>query len=250
MHDQSKIAAFMALRANGWSLAKISKELNVSKATLWSWDHKHENEIHVLKHLQLERLQEKFLPSYEEELAQLRSYLERIESALEKQDFTTMTPEFLLQMSLQLRARLAKMREQVPLRTIRPNTPLEDIPVTGCISRQNAHDFRAEFSTGEHNPEDEPSNTPDTNNVAAPPESGADPVPGSPPAPGAGVGASPTPSSASHNGNGKPHLNGNGKPHSEFASVSADSRLRNRTFPNENTRGPQSPLLKTNDLQP
>ena len=50
MHDTSKIGSFMALRANGWSLAKISKELNVSKSTLWEWDNKNQNEIHLLKH--------------------------------------------------------------------------------------------------------------------------------------------------------------------------------------------------------
>src|SRR5688572_20364947 len=145
MHDQSKIRTFTFLRANGWSLAKISKELNVSKTTLWDWDNRHQAEIHFFKHLQLEKLQEKFIPSYEEELAQLRSLLNRIEAALKGKEFSLMSAEFLLQLSLQLRNRLGKMREQVPLRTMPANTPLDPIPLTGCVSRQNATRFHTEF---------------------------------------------------------------------------------------------------------
>lgn len=148
MHDTSKIGSFMALRANGWSLAKISKELNVSKSTLWEWDNKQQSEIHLLKHLQLEKLQEKYLPTYEEELSKLRSYLDRLEVALENQDFTKMGPEYVLQMALQLRARLGKMREQVPLRNVPFNQPLAPLPFTGCVSRQGDHKFREEFFEG------------------------------------------------------------------------------------------------------
>ena len=149
MHDTSKIGSFMALRANGWSLAKISKELNVSKSTLWEWDNKQQNEIHLLKHLQLEKLQERYLPTYEEELSKLRSYLDRLENALETQDFNKMGPEYVLQMALQLRARLGKMREQVPLRNIPFNQPLAPLPFTGCVSRQDAQTFRKEFFEGQ-----------------------------------------------------------------------------------------------------
>jgi hypothetical protein len=149
MHDTSKTGSFMALRANGWSLAKISKELNISKSTLWEWDNKQQNEIHLLKHLQLEKLQERYLPTYEEELSKLRSYLDRLELALENQDFSKMGPEYVLQMALQLRARLGKMREQVPLRNVPFNQPLTPLPFTGCVSRQGAYEFRKEFSEGQ-----------------------------------------------------------------------------------------------------
>lgn len=149
MHAAARLGSFMALRANGWSLARISKELNIAKSTLWEWDNKNQNEIHLLKHLQLEKLQERYLPTYEEELSKLRSYLDRLEAALETQDFSKMGPEYVLQMALQLRARLGKMREQVPLRTIRLNEPAEPLPFTGCVSRQDANSFREEFFAGE-----------------------------------------------------------------------------------------------------
>src|SRR5688572_23053568 len=155
MHTAAKLGSFMALRANGWSLAKISKELNVSKSTLWGWDNQNKSEIHLLKHLQLEKLQEKYLPTYEEELSKLRSYLDRLESALETQDFSRMGPEYVLQMALQLRARLGKMREQVPLRPVPMNEPLTPLPFTGCVTRQGAHKFREEYLEGE-SVEDDP----------------------------------------------------------------------------------------------
>lgn len=146
MHDESKLTSFMALRGNGWSLARISRELNVPKSTLWHWDNSKQDEIHLLKHYQLERLQDQFLPSYEEELSQLRAYLMRIETALADHDFARMSPQFLLHMSLQLRGRLGKMRQEVPLRNVPFNTPLQPLPYTGCVTRQDATDFRREYS--------------------------------------------------------------------------------------------------------
>jgi hypothetical protein len=138
MHPTSKIGSFMALRANGWSLDKIAKHINVSKGTLWSWDVKHQAEIHLLKHMQLERVQEQYLPSYEEELKGLALQLTRVEEALAKQDLATMGPSFLMQTSLQIRDRLSKMRQQTPLRTVQYG-PVEPLPVTGCVTRDEAY---------------------------------------------------------------------------------------------------------------
>ena len=82
MHSPTKLGSFMALRANGWSLAKISKQLDISKSTLWEWDNKHQSEIHFLKHLQIEKLQEEYLPTYEEELQQTAALLGRVQHGL------------------------------------------------------------------------------------------------------------------------------------------------------------------------
>ena len=38
----------MALRANGWSLAKISKHLNIPKTTRFRWEEKNADAIHLL----------------------------------------------------------------------------------------------------------------------------------------------------------------------------------------------------------
>ena len=101
-HDSPKRTSFIALRANGWSLASIAREINVPKSTLWDWDNKHQGDIHLLKHLQLEKLQEKYLPTYEEELSKLRAYLDRLEDALEQSEIRRIQPAGLLQMILQV----------------------------------------------------------------------------------------------------------------------------------------------------
>ena len=143
MHDSPKLTSFIALRANGWSLASIARQIDVPKSTLWEWDNKHQNEIHLLKHLQLEKLQEKYLPTYEEELSTMRSYLDRLEATLEKRSFEFMDSGVLLQTVLQIRGRMGRMREQVPLRSIPLNQPLAPIPFSSRSTfRQNARASR------------------------------------------------------------------------------------------------------------
>jgi len=142
MHDSPKLTSFIALRANGWSLASIAREIDVPKSTLWEWDTKHQDEIYQLKHLQLERLQEKYLPTYEEELSRLRSYLDRIEAALEHSGFEHMQPGGLLQMALQLRSRLAKVRDRLPMREeFVSDESVAQLAFTGRVTHQNAEEL-------------------------------------------------------------------------------------------------------------
>jgi hypothetical protein len=110
MHDSPKLTSFITLRANGWSLASISLEINVPKSTLWEWETKHQDQIRRLKQVQLEKFQERFLSTYEDELARLSFYLITIEAALKKCRFDRMSPAFLLQTALYLRSRLARLR--------------------------------------------------------------------------------------------------------------------------------------------
>ena len=70
----------------------------------WRWDHEDNEALQVLKAFQFEKLQEKFVPTYEEELQQLSDYLARIRKALGNHDFSSMKPEYLLQMPTQLPA--------------------------------------------------------------------------------------------------------------------------------------------------
>ena len=133
MHTPEEQATFMVLRANGWSLGKISDKMKIPKSTLFHWDCQCRNEIHKIKCLQVEKLQERYAPSYEEELQHLAAYLTRIEQALQKQRFERMRPEFLLRTALNLRARFNKLRTDVPVTPL--NHTLAPIPVGGCLSR-------------------------------------------------------------------------------------------------------------------
>lgn len=97
----------------------------------WEWDTKHQNQILRLKQLQLEKFQQRFLPTYEEELSKLTMHLNRLEDALEESLYSQMSPACLLQMALQIRGRLARMRDQVSVHNPEPN---ELYPRTGCIT--------------------------------------------------------------------------------------------------------------------
>jgi hypothetical protein len=151
MHDQSKITAFMSLRANGWTLDRISRELQVPKTTLWTWDNQNQDEIQLLKHVQLESIQEQFVPSYEQELARTRFYLDRVDAVLEKRTFQFLDDKTLLRMALQLRGRLAELREQVPLRPVPKDTPPEPsdqgVPENGTNSPEKLNISNLEPST-------------------------------------------------------------------------------------------------------
>src|SRR2546421_4013293 len=151
MHTTEPKTAFLVMRANGWSLGSISRQLGVPKSTLFNWesDPPTRHTINVMKSLQLEKLQEKYIPSFEEELQRLSTCLCRIERALEKQDFEAMRPEFLLRTSLQLRSRLNKLRSDVqPTRTL-DHGELPPNPLPGCITRSRTEiieDGQPEFS--------------------------------------------------------------------------------------------------------
>src|SRR6185369_11061268 len=137
MHPTDPKNAFLLLRGNGWSFGSISKKLGIPKSTLFRWesDTATRRMIDVMKSLQLEKLQEQYIPSFEEELQKLATCLCRVERALEKQDYEAMRPEFLLRTSLQLRSRLNKLRTDIqPTRTL-DQGELPPNPLPGCISR-------------------------------------------------------------------------------------------------------------------
>lgn len=135
MHPTEPNAAFFLLRANGWSIGKISERLQIPRSTLWHWEDKHRRQIKVMKSFQLEALQEKYLPSIEEELRQLSQRLSRIDALLDKQDFAQARPEFLFRASLQLRARLQKLRSNVAAHCADETLGQNPLPFLGCISR-------------------------------------------------------------------------------------------------------------------
>jgi hypothetical protein len=125
MRTQKELSQFIVLRSNGWSLAKISKHLNIPKTTLFRWEEKNADTIHLLKYVQLEKIQEQYVPSYEEQLKDTHQHLTRIQDALKHQDYSKMSPEFLLQMNFQLQTRLDKIRQKVPLRSPQFGGPIE-----------------------------------------------------------------------------------------------------------------------------
>ena len=135
MRTQKELDQFIVLRSNGWSLAKISKHLNIPKTTLFRWEHSNADTIHLLKYVQLEKLQEQYVPSYEEQLKDTHEHLAKIQAVLKKRDYSFMSSEFLLQMNFQLQNRLDKIRQQVPLSPPQFDNPIEPLPPIGCVTK-------------------------------------------------------------------------------------------------------------------
>jgi hypothetical protein len=140
MHDQAKLRYFITLRANGWSLARISEKVEVSTSTLWHWDREHRAEIQFLKQVHLEQLHEAFCPTEEQHLTRIDSCLKRIEAALAQRDFSSISTVSLIRLSLRLRDRLAKMRDPLPLPAPASNTPDAQLPEfqNGTFPNKNA----------------------------------------------------------------------------------------------------------------
>jgi hypothetical protein len=264
MRTQKELTEFIVLRSNGWSLAKISKHLNVPKTTLFRWEEKNVDTIHLLKYVQLEKIQEQYVPSYEEQLKDTHEHLTRIQDALKQQDYTKMSPEFLLQMNFQLQTRLDKIRQQVPLRSPQLGVPLEALPPIGCVTKDEHFPTYGDFSDSDTAVEPEP----DLEPVAASPETAAAVTDHGPrtTAPFATDNAPPTTDSVCST-NPSIHSSTNPPIHSTDPAVNGHHRsngslrdLRdsvvnplttnpNGTFRNENPRGVKNGPLQINDLQ-
>jgi hypothetical protein len=87
MHSTDTKSQFIELGAKGWSLARITVQLNVSPRTLVDWHAQAKAEIAVLRALELEALHERVLLSHEEQLARLTQPLKAIEAALDNSNY-------------------------------------------------------------------------------------------------------------------------------------------------------------------
>ena len=263
MRTQKELSQFIMLRSNGWSLARIAKHLNIPKTTLFRWEGKNAETIHLLKFVQLEKIQEQYVPSYEEQLRDTHEHLARIQAALKQQDYTKMSPEFLLQMNFQLQTRLDKIRQQVPLRTPQIGMPLQALPPIGCVTKDDTFPREGDFSDPDPNVEGEPPIEPCAHQSqphvvpasAGPASTDNGQLTTDSPRKNPIIHPSmnPGPNNGHTNGNG--HANGNGKPH--FDAHHSNGSLRdlpdsvvnpppqNGTFRNENPPGSKMDRCKS-----
>src|SRR2546422_7527828 len=80
MHPSETKNEFVKLRAQGWSFARISSQLRVSKPTLLAWNRQHLSQHHSPRAQELKALQEILVP--EEELLRCITQLRAIEQEL------------------------------------------------------------------------------------------------------------------------------------------------------------------------
>lgn len=100
MKPQEQKAEFIKMRAEGKSYAIIAETLNISKSTCTSWERELKDKIAQLKGEQLEELYSSYFMTKEARIKKLGGTLERINTALDDVDLSTMPPEKLLDFKL------------------------------------------------------------------------------------------------------------------------------------------------------
>jgi len=88
MKDQETKEKFVELRAKGLSFDRIAAELKVSKQTLINWTRELENEIHNLKRIELEALQEQYSMLKAQRITFFGEKLKAIREELDKRDLS------------------------------------------------------------------------------------------------------------------------------------------------------------------
>lgn len=106
MKQHEHKAEFIRLRAEGRSLRAISAELGVSKSTLSEWNKALSGEISQLKQENLEELYTAYGMAKEARIKRIGGLLRRLDAELERTDFTSLSPEKLLDYTLKYQAAL------------------------------------------------------------------------------------------------------------------------------------------------
>jgi hypothetical protein len=123
MNDIQTQQRFVALRADGWSFARIAAEINVSKPTLINWSRKFRFDIQNHRAIQLEALQEKWLSNHEARVETLGKQLRLVETGLAKRDLTALSTHHLFTLAESLRRQLKRETG-----TVEFTSPVSQIP--------------------------------------------------------------------------------------------------------------------------
>ncbi|NBX53259.1 MAG: hypothetical protein EBT63_06405 [Proteobacteria bacterium] len=110
---------FITLRAKGYSLEKIAKEIGKCRQTLSNWNYDLQEEIANAKAIELEALFEECFLNKEHRVKELSTLLNKINKELEKRDLTTLSDDKLIDLKL-------KIGEQLKQEIIAPIILSED----------------------------------------------------------------------------------------------------------------------------
>ena len=97
---------FITLRAKGYSLEKIGKELGKCRQTLSNWNYDLQEEITNAKAIELETLFEKCLLTKEHRVKELSNLLNKINKELEKRDLSMLSDDKLIDLKLKIGVQL------------------------------------------------------------------------------------------------------------------------------------------------
>lgn len=112
MKDNDTKLEFLALRAKGFSYARISEKLEVSKPTLIDWARQFRDDITNLRTIELEALQDQFYATRERRIKLLGEQLEKIEAELAKRDLSPLPTDKLIDLKMRLVDNLKKEETQ------------------------------------------------------------------------------------------------------------------------------------------
>jgi transposase-like protein len=123
MHDLQTQKRFVELRTQGWSFARIARELGVAKQTLIEWSRKFRFDVQNMRAMELESLQEQLISTREARARILAQQLAKIEGELAKRDLVGVSTGRLFTLAESLRRQI--MQETGPLQF---TSPIKDIP--------------------------------------------------------------------------------------------------------------------------
>jgi len=103
---------FIELRAQNISIRNIAEQLGVHRNTLLDWELKYREEIDNLRAIELEAIQERLLPKYEQEVTELAEEYKRVTAELRTRDCDYEPTAYLANRQLSLLSRMEKMRKQ------------------------------------------------------------------------------------------------------------------------------------------
>lgn len=123
MHDDKTVQRFIELRASGWTYARLTTELNVSKPTLIAWSRKHQFQVQNLKAIELEAVAEKWLASISDRVNTLGEQLRKVEAELATREVKDLTTAQLHTLARHLRRQIEELAGSVKF-----TTPVKEIP--------------------------------------------------------------------------------------------------------------------------
>lgn len=120
---------FVELRAKGYSYQKIANQIGVSEPTLISWSQKEQTsrDIHNLRTLHMDELQEKYAMTKRHRIAVFGEVLSRAKTELDKRDLSEMPTDKLVNMMIKLSHTLRQDESELQLKGEPELLPMLDL---------------------------------------------------------------------------------------------------------------------------
>jgi transposase-like protein len=126
MIDTEVQERFVTLRSQGWSFARISQELNVSKPTLIKWSRQYQYDIQNLRAVELEALVQKWIAPREETISTLGQQLQKVEAELASRDIAALPTARLFSLAASLRSQIRKTAGEMEFTIPTSSIPTEE----------------------------------------------------------------------------------------------------------------------------